>query len=265
MNSPAARHRRKASKKAAKVVVSPKPARKARTRTRKPKYLSLKLELSPKIKSKMPNPEKPKNKMTHKQQKQQDQQLINLFPLHPENLVEQDNKDMHDHDHDHVAFLFESASDTSTTLHGLTTTTITTSEEEGPLIGGGHEIDHQESFGGPSLLVRTAMKCKERDLSEERWVSYWEVVEKKEQEEVSSTSSSSILGFAAAAAVDDALGKKLQEVQDDKKGLVGLKLDYQEILNVWSDKGPLYIEGGESPQIVPDLYDGCSNVSIAGL
>jgi hypothetical protein len=45
--------------------------------------------------------------------------------------------------------------------------------------------------------------------------------------------------------------------------LVGLKLDYQEILNAWSDKGPLYIEG-ESPQTVPDIYDG-SNVSTCSI
>lgn len=87
------------------------------------------------------------------------------------------------------------------------------------------------------------MKCKEREASEERWVSYCELVEKKEQEEVSSC-------YAAA----DTLEKMVQAQGDCKKGLVGLKLDYQEIMNVWSDKSSPYIKG-ESPQIVPDLHE----------
>ncbi|CAK7328194.1 unnamed protein product [Dovyalis caffra] len=188
--------------------------------------------------------------MTH------NKQLINLFPLHPENLVQQ-YKDMHDHDQ--VAFLLETAGcdDTSTTLQGLldnttTTTNTTTTSEDGPL--GCHiEIDQERCDGRPSLLEKTAMKCKTRDLSEERWVSYWEVVERKEQEEVSSSSC-----YGAA----DTLGKMLQVEDGQKKGLVGLKLDYQEILNAWSDKGPLYI-AGESPQTVPDIYDG-SNALMDG-
>ncbi|KAF2316533.1 hypothetical protein GH714_041874 [Hevea brasiliensis] len=90
------------------------------------------------------------------------------------------------------------------------------------------------------------MKCKEREASGERWVSYWEVVEKKEQEEVSS----------CCAAADTLEKMCTQERKEYKKGLVGLKLDYQGIMNAWSDKGPLYIKGEESPQTVPDLHEG---------
>ena len=134
--------------------------------------------------------------MPHKQQ-----QLINLFPLHPENIVQDHKDNVHEqHDDqvsDHVAFLFETAADdTSTSLHGIldstttttttctTTTTTTTSDEGSPLspsltyVYRGHESHHEHQ----GSLVKTAMKCKERDASEERWVSYWEVVEKKEQE-----------------------------------------------------------------------------------
>lgn len=227
------RQRKRAAKEEARVLI---PARKTRSKTRKPKYLSLKLELSPKTKT----PQKSKTQMTHSKQ------LKNLFPLHPENLVQQ-YKDMHEHDQ--VAFLLETAStdDTSTTLQGLLDTTTS---EDGPL-SCYIEIDQERcDHGRASLLERTAMKCKERDLSDERWVSYWEVVEKKEQEEVSSSSCNGVA---------DTPGKMLQAQDDNKNGLVGLKLDYQEILNAWSDKGPLYIEG-ESPQTVPDIYDGSNQL-----
>lgn len=224
-------------KSARKVVASPaKSARKTRTKTRKPKYLSLKLQLSA---SKKPQTQPKPTKMPHKQQ-------LNLFPLHPENLVH--DKDFHDSDQvsDHVAFLFETATDTSTSLHGILDSTTTTTSENGPLspsltyVYRGHD---GEEKGAVSSLVKTAMKCKEREASEERWVSYCELVEKKEQEEVSSC-------YAAA----DTLEKMVQAQGDCKKGLVGLKLDYQEIMNVWSDKSSPYIKG-ESPQIVPDLHE----------
>ncbi|KAJ9152808.1 hypothetical protein P3X46_026328 [Hevea brasiliensis] len=244
-------------KPAKKATVSPKKsARKTRTKTRKPKYLSLKLQLSPHKKTQ--TPPKP-TKMPHKQQ-------LNLFPLHPENLVH--DKDFHDVDQvsDHVAFLFDTATDTSTSLHGILdsttttttpTTTATTTSEEGPLspsltyVYRGHDSEERCS-GMVSSLVKAAMKCKEREASGERWVSYWEVVEKKEQEEVSS-----------CCAAADSLEKMVQAQGEYKKGLVGLKLDYQGIMNAWSDKGPLYIKGEESPQTVPDLHEG-SNWLVAG-
>uniref|UniRef100_A0A6N2KCC0 CCT domain-containing protein n=1 Tax=Salix viminalis TaxID=40686 RepID=A0A6N2KCC0_SALVM len=231
------RRRKKAVKEEATVVI---PSRKTRSKTRKPKYLSLKLELSPRTK----NPQRSKTKMI------QNKQLINLFPLHPENHVQQ-YKDMHDPDQ--VAFLLETASDDiSTTLQGLldTTTTTATTSDDGPL-SCYIEIDRERCDGRASLLEKTAMKCKERDLSDERWVSYWEVVEKKELEEVSSSS---------CYGVSDTSGKIPQAQDDNKKGLVGLKLDYQEILNAWSDKGSLFIEG-ESPQTVPDIHDGSSELA----
>ena len=206
--------------------------------------------------------------MPHKQQ-----QLINLFPLHPENIVQDHKDNVHEqHDDqvsDHVAFLFETAADdTSTSLYGIldstttttttctTTTTTTTSDEGSPLspsltyVYRGHESHHEHQ----GSLVKTAMKCKERDASEERWVSYWEVVEKKEQEEVSSNCC-----YAAADALEKMVLQALGGDDRNKMmGLVGLKLDHQQILNAWSDKGPLYIKE-ESPQTVPDLHDA-SNV-----
>ncbi|XP_050235295.1 uncharacterized protein LOC126683440 [Mercurialis annua] len=260
------------------------PARKSRSKTRKPKYLSLKLQLSPK--SNHPQHKKTKQKIKIMPPQPQQKQLINLFPLHPENnnnnnnLVPQDQEQHvhhHHHDHDqadHVAFLFQTATDdSSTSLHAILDSATTTSDEGSiPVVPWAdlhrsrNENDDQEE--GLSL-VKTAMKrCKERDVSEERWVSYCEVVEKKEQEEVSSTTVNCCHGVA------DTLKKMvMQQIGDgDEKmiGLVGLKLDYEEIMNAWSDKGPLYINGGDgdqSPQIVPDLLhastgltDGWGNV-----
>lgn len=136
---------------------------------------------------------------------------------------------------DHVAFLFETVTDTSTSLRGIldldSAASTATNSEEAPLFV--CRGDHQK-------LVKEAMKQKERDASEDRWVSFWKVVEKKEQEEVSSCS----------------YGGDSPE----KRGLVGLKLDYEHVLSAWSDKGPLYIKG-ENPQTVPDLLTD-SNVRV---
>ncbi|KAG7016222.1 Protein CHLOROPLAST IMPORT APPARATUS 2, partial [Cucurbita argyrosperma subsp. argyrosperma] len=82
---------------------------------------------------------------------------------------------------------------------------------------------HQNDTWSEPELVRTAMRSREREVgAEERWVCYSEVVEKKE---------------ARSTAAD-----------------VWLKLDYEGILNAWSDKAPLFING-ESPQTVPNLHD----------
>uniref|UniRef100_A0A2P2JX74 Uncharacterized protein n=1 Tax=Rhizophora mucronata TaxID=61149 RepID=A0A2P2JX74_RHIMU len=237
-----------------------KPTRKTRTKTRKPKYLSLKLELSPK-KKKEANPEEPANNKVPYPDKQQ--LTINLFPLHPKNnLALQDrSSDMHN-DHVAAAFFFQTATeDTSATLQDLldttasttTTTTAATASDQGLL--------------SPSLKylsrrydVRAAMRGKERDTSEERWVSYCEVV-KTEQEEESGSCGGGSGGDGSGCGGDDASGN-IMEGHDhgDQKSLVGLKLDYEDILNAWSDKGPLYIQG-EFPQTVPDWHDA-SNVMI---
>lgn len=95
---------------------------------------------------------------------------------------------------------------------------------------GGHE-----SRDGSAALVRNAMKNRERDSSEEKWVCYSEVVERKKIKEEEVTSSA---------------------VNDDRAAIQGLslKLDYQEILKAWSNKGPLYVDS-ENSQIVPDMSD----------
>ncbi|PQM40172.1 uncharacterized protein Pyn_24230 [Prunus yedoensis var. nudiflora] len=166
----------------------PAPAhRKSRTKTRKPKFLSLRSQLSlPKHDHDQDYYTVPysttANTMTAGQRHQ-----LNLFPLHPENLVDhQDKADMQD-DND------------------------------------------QESFSTYAYynIVRTAMRSRERETSVEKWVCYSELVDKKEEE-------------------------PRRDVEEWwRSGTLALKLDYEEILNAWSDKGPLCIDG-DPPQTVPD-------------
>ncbi|KAF8408355.1 hypothetical protein HHK36_007504 [Tetracentron sinense] len=189
---------------------------------RKPMFLSLLQEVSPES-----------GEMTHQNQ-------LNLFPLHPENLFEE--KDIHD---ENVAYFFHA--DGGANLNGLLG-----GEGEGEGEGeGGSVLSSQENSLSQSLtyaygrqeseecassLARTALRQKERDSSEEKWVNYSEVLVEKKEEEVSSCSAD--VGY---------------QNQNQREGLL-LKLDYEEILNAWSDKGPLYIQG-ERPQIVPDIHD----------
>lgn len=95
--------------------------------------------------------------------------------------------------------------------------------------------------GQEGELVRTALRNKEREnKEEEKWVVYSDVVDldqhsetTRKEEEVSSCSI-------------DRPRKRNQQQQ------LSLKLDYEEILNAWSDKGSLYLQA-ESSQIVPDI------------
>ncbi|KAM7266803.1 hypothetical protein ACFE04_008969 [Oxalis oulophora] len=86
---------------------------------------------------------------------------------------------------------------------------------------------------------------------EERWVCYSEVVEKKESEEVGSCG-----GGGGVGVDDDVSYSGAGEGKKKKKKVLSLKLDYEEILNAWSDKGSLFVQGGHcNSQVVPDLRD----------
>lgn len=219
------------------------PIRKIRTKTRRPKFLSLRLELTPPRNSTPMSP-RPKPPALQEQQQQQ----LTLFPLHPENMVE-DRDSMHD---ENVALMFNSDVVSSCcSLQSLSflpsyQNDMSSTEEESRNLVGGREAE------GGSWLVRAAMRSREREAAEEeKWVCYSEVVEKKE-EEVTST------------AADEWVEKKYINKKKNKMEIIGkqkqkqkqlrLKLDYEGILNAWSDKAPLYING-ESPQTVPNLHD----------
>ncbi|KAA8548172.1 hypothetical protein F0562_004567 [Nyssa sinensis] len=194
--------------------------RKTRTKTRKPKFVSLRLQLSPE------NSQQSSKTTTMPHRHHQ----LNLFPLHPENLVE--DKDM-THD-ENVEYFFPAADGGATTLTSLLGATGTSSDEDSILLSPSLTYAYRGQASEEGELVRTAMRHKERDASEEKWVCYSEVVERKDEE-------------VTSCAAD--LRYKI-----DQKQRLSLKLDYQEILNAWSDKGPLYIKV-ESPQTVPDLGD----------
>ncbi|KAM7506561.1 hypothetical protein LguiA_017014 [Lonicera macranthoides] len=200
-----------------KIRVTLNPTRKIRTKTKKPKFLSIRLQLSPEttqISGEMIT-------TTH-----QPHQQLNLFPLHPE------DRDTHD---DNVEFLLSGSDGGATSLTGLLDDRSVSSSGE----------DNNETVSPSSVtgaygvqdreLERTALRNRERDASEEvKWVRYSEVVKRKDEE-------------VTSCAAD------LRYYHSQMRGL-SLKLDYEEIMNAWSDKGPLYIHA-DSPQTVPDLQD----------
>ncbi|KAL3526356.1 hypothetical protein ACH5RR_011012 [Cinchona calisaya] len=213
-----------------------KSLRKTRNKTRKPKYLSLRLRYFSTDQKLQESTEIPTTTSSAQ---------LNLFPLHPENLVEE--KDAHD---ENVAILFSAADGGATTLNGVLgaastsssdedmnknhSTTTTLSASDSLTFAYGRRVrDSEEEVA----LVKTAMRNKEREPSEEKWVSLSEVVERRGDEEVSSRGAADLGGCW-------------------RNQRLSLKLDYEEILNAWSDKGPLYIHGAvDSPQTVPDIHD----------
>lgn len=227
--------------------ITRKSRRKTRRKTRKPKYLSLRLQFSCDEKAQDQSSDTPAG--GHPQ--------LNLFPLHPENLVE--DKDAHD---ENMAYWFSAADGGATTLTGLLgaattpsssgedsktrstcTTTTTTNTTLSPSSASLTYAYGGRQDGEEVALVRTAMRRnKEREPSEERWVRYSEVVERRDDQEVSSCS----------AAVDGA------DLGCWRNRGLSLKLNYEEILNAWSDKAPLYVHAAaaqDSPQTVPDIHD----------
>ncbi|CAL5325341.1 unnamed protein product [Camellia sinensis] len=204
-----------------KPTLTLKPSRKTRSKTRKPKFLSLRLELT-----------QQSGEMTTTTISAATRRQLNLFPLHPETSSVEEK--------DTVAYFFDSADGGATTLTTLLGTG-SSSEDDTTAVSPPsltYAYGGQDSEEEGKLLVRTALRNKERDASEEKWVSYSEVVERKDEE-------------VTSCAADLRCGARKM------KGL-SLKLDYQEILNAWCDKGPLYIQL-ESPQTVPDLHDDSSN------
>lgn len=201
--------------------------RKARSKRKRPKYLNLNLN------TKLCELKKAKIGIKKKEKQ--------VFNLPTEVVADDDGATV-------ASFLFDTNSDSTATLDGLLKSSAVVSGEDrdsSPL---------SETFlcppaCGREKLMRSAMRrCKERDESEERWVSYSEVVEKiVKEEEVNSSNSSDVSDRDRVRA--GAWKRKLD-----------LKLDYDEVLNAWSDKGSLFVDG-ESPQTVPDLQnDNVSNI-----
>ncbi|OWM71479.1 hypothetical protein CDL15_Pgr005666 [Punica granatum] len=252
-------------------------SRRSRTRTRKPKFLSLlRIELSATA-AEMTDDRRHRRKQRARQHHQQ----LSLFPLHPEEAASgglvDETKDVQSHyeENVNVNLLFNGEDTSATTLNGLLdggeAAAVACSEEGSvgsrdsvPRLRDGADYGRGDHQHRSSLLVRAAMKSGGRE-EEEKWVSYNEVVERKAQpdqepEEVSSCS-------AAANSSDRDRGQGCWQRQPRGEGErwsggLLLKLDYEEILNSWSDKGSLFIgyNGGplhyhhhEAPQRVPEL------------
>lgn len=143
---------------------------------------------------------------------------LNLFPLHPEEKEDAGAN---------VACFFDT--DATSTLNGLVWS------NNGNSITNISSTSEEETGASSLLLERSALKgvYKERDLSEEKWVCY---------EEVTSCSVPKTPEYSFKKAIKKESGG----------GSLLLKLDYEQIISAWSDKGPLCIDGS---QIVPDGLD----------
>ncbi|MCL7032103.1 hypothetical protein MKW94_013546 [Papaver nudicaule] len=200
-----------------------------------------------------------------------DQLLINLFPLHPKrSLVKESDKNknnhstkdlQHEEDHSNTVVtynFFENTNDCgAASLTGLLWDSIvdkqcSMKQEESfspQSLTYNFQGEGSDGIDGDSLLLRTALRQKEREIdsstTEEKWVYYSEVVEKKEED-----MSPSI------CTPDSGRNHYQQHLSNQISPRLSLKLDYGEIMNAWSDKGSLYIGGDcSSSQIVPDILD----------
>lgn len=192
--------------------------RRSRSKTRKPKFVSLQQEL-----------------FSSEHQRRQQHHQLDLFPLHPENLYEE--KDVHDN----VTYLFHPDGG-GATLAGLLSSTAAAASPSSSSGDGAeyfsspssaltHAYSTAESDGASSLERAALRRARgKREASEEKWVAYSDVATAEEKEEI---------GWSGLRA------------PPPPPACLSLKLDYQQIMNAWSDKGPLYIEE-EGAQIVPD-------------
>lgn len=233
-----------------------KPCRSARkARTRKPtKFLSLRLQLSgeksdgsrpPETDGVAELPESTTTTTTNSDGRPARPQL-NLFPLHPENMIEEKEEN-------YVAYNFfstaESGATTLTGLLGAPSTSTSSGEEYGnKAFSSPDSLRYTYGCRG-AALVRTALRSKERKPCEEKWVCYSEVVENDRKDEEVTSSVSNLR----------------RRITDNHRRGLSLKLDYQEIINAWSNKGSLYIQS-ECPQTVPDIihddfFSGCYHES----
>ncbi|PIA30380.1 hypothetical protein AQUCO_05600072v1 [Aquilegia coerulea] len=221
--------------------------RKTRTKTRKHKYISLQRDLSSNDSSTINSPESAES--TH-------QQLLNFFK---EEEKEEENNNV-------VAYNFFDCTQETTSLNGLigcTTAAVVLSSEEGGDSRVCPSLTYGYSDGGGTSLRTTTSSLElersalrggggggEREVREEKWVCY---------EEVTSCTVPSSDEYGIKKVIKKESGE--ENGSGRRRLLLSLKLDYDEIMNAWSDKGPFYINHqhhhgvGDESQIVPDLLD----------
>ncbi|KAF5191849.1 Zinc finger protein constans-like [Thalictrum thalictroides] len=221
-------------------------SKKSKTKTKKHKYISLQHDLSFNDSS-TTNDESAEQTHHHHHYNYQEQvevpELLNLFK----------EEEKEENINNVVAYnFFDCCTQETTSLNGLIGCRA---EEEGtvcPSLAYGYsDGGTRTSTNSLSLeLERSALRGGgggEREVREEKWVCYEEVT---------------------SCTVPSEYGKKLikKENGEDENGrrrkrrlLLSLKLDYDQIMNAWSNKGPLYINhhgtgnGSDESQIVPNL------------
>lgn len=212
-------------------------SRKIRTKTKKPKFLSLKLELNTSHETKKSKTKK-NNNNNKKQSKKKEPDTTPFKEKKRAETTIGGGGEKEDEQYDTVAaYLFNSATDsTISSIHDLLPSSAAADVDCGGERNNLSSYDRQEHGSSSSSLLRTAMRkgaSEEEETTEERWVSYSEVVE-----EVMSRS-----GTPRCCGGDG----------NDGRPSLALKLDYEQIMEAWSDKGTLYVDG-EPPQTVPDLH-----------
>ena len=209
--------------------------RQIRRKTKRPKFLSLKLELGTSHEIEESRGTTKSKKKKKKKQKQSKTKGVDTTAFKEKKRAETVGGEKEEEHYDTVAaYLFNSANDS--TISSILP--YSSSAELDCYRGRNHSPYDRQDHGSSSSssLLRTAMKKgarKEGETTEERWVSYSEVVD-----EVVSRS-----GTPRCCGGDG----------NEGRSSLALKLDYEQIMEAWLDKGTLYVDG-EPPQTVPDLH-----------
>ncbi|WOK96588.1 hypothetical protein Cni_G05295 [Canna indica] len=220
------------------VILSNSSMRRSRSKARKPRYVSLRRHLAPPL----PPPADPSDMSSSaaaasdngaEQGVARRRLQLDLFPLHPEHL-----------DRDpHVACLLDDRGGVGQpTLAAILGGGGASSSSTGspspaslasPSVNWEEEEEHSRGDDG---LARRALRGRER----------WAYCCNSSGAPAASSSSEEVASSAAAGG-----GVDLWRCAAVTQALA-LKLDYEEILAAWSDRGPLYLDG-DGPQVVPQL------------
>ncbi|XP_010932278.1 uncharacterized protein [Elaeis guineensis] len=204
--------------------MSPTAYRRARTKIRRPKFLSLRRHLvppPPEMASVATDPAANDGVPACQQ--------LDLFPLHPEHHLLQDREPP-------VSCLLDDddgggGAPTLTALLGGATSTGDGSSPAASPVSSSAVWD-----GDGDGLARRVLRGRER------WVYCCSSAASSSEEEVASSGTGVDLWCGAPQALL-------------------LKLDYEEVLTAWSDRGSLYIDG-DGPQVVPELHRTASPVFV---
>ncbi|KAG1358911.1 Zinc finger protein CONSTANS-LIKE 7 [Cocos nucifera] len=197
--------------------------RRARTKIRRPKFLSLRRHLVP------PPPEMASSATDPAADDRVPEcQQLDLFPLHPQHLLLQDRDPP-------VSCLLDDndGGGGAATLTALLGGAASTGDGSSPAAS---PVSSSVWDGDGDGLARRVLRGRER------WVYCCSSAASSSEEEVASSGAGVDLWCGAPQALL-------------------LKLDYEEVLTAWSDRGSLYIDG-DGPQVVPDLHRTASPVFV---